>query len=80
MRQRHEKHQPHVGDRGFGMEESLQAKREDDRRPEPGAIEIEPPSPGKNGDRRQRRGERLRETAPRMDFPRKARKLATWNQ
>ena len=38
MRQRHEKDQPHIGDRGFGMDESLQAKGEDDRRPETGAT------------------------------------------
>ena len=55
MRQRHEEHQPHVGHRGFAVDEGLQAKGEDDCRPKTGATKPQPRSPGQNGDRGQRR-------------------------
>ena len=60
--QGHEKNQPDVGDRGFGVEESLQAKGEDDRRPKASAGEPKTRPPGQNHHRGQRRGERAGQT------------------
>src|SRR5712691_3696443 len=46
MRNCHEQHQPHVCDRGFRMNESLEREREYDRRPPTDAISPDPRAPG----------------------------------
>ena len=68
MRQGHEKDQPHVGHGGFGVDENLQAKGEDDCCPETGTGQSQAPSPGKNHERGERRRERAREPSRKRIF------------
>ena len=53
MRGGDEEDQPHVGDRGLGVNEGLETKAENDRRPPSDAFAPQPPAPGKKQDRGQ---------------------------
>src|SRR5262245_36069225 len=48
IRQGHEQHEPHVGDRGFSVNEGLERKREDNCSPPADLFSSQPPTPAED--------------------------------